>query len=525
MAWQDYKLLGFCPDLPITTPGTFFLMRNTVATDRGFGCVPAFAQYSGNGVTFNAFGPTNGGALVSTLAGTQELIVGVPTKLYSYGLGAGVDPVDRSGAAYGATATDAWSVTAFGSIVLAANRNDFLQQRTIGAAANFAAVGAAPVPKANIVITAGPVSAPFVVVFDYDDGGGVLRDGWKCSGLADYTSWTANTATQSATGRLFDGASGPITAAIPYRDGIVAWKRNAMYVGTYTGIDGVTNPIWSWRRVSGDIGCIGKNACSEADDIIYFADEYGVWMFDGSYPRRIVGSVQKYWADRVVALAPTAADKNYYRLVWDKGRHLIWVLPGSGIAGAAGYHLAGMNYNTISGLWSQAIKNGAQTFPLSSALFALDDGTTACWEMLSAEWFVVQTSGNIVVGRMPYGGSAVTTAGSSTVYGWAIADQVTSPVIKGVRPHWSYGISSATAASTWLSGQLLAFGAERDIQPGNISVSPIATVTLQPRNPGKLDGVLSAADVLSFQFTTTAAGLIGWEITGISVDIGSQGKT
>ena len=102
MAWKEYKLLGFAPDLPVTTPGNMLEMRQCVATDRGIGHIPAISELSSsatNTVTCN-------GALLSNTSATQELIAGTATKLYSFDLVTTL--TDRSGTAYSASTTDTW---------------------------------------------------------------------------------------------------------------------------------------------------------------------------------------------------------------------------------------------------------------------------------------------------------------------------------------------------------------------------------------------------------------------------------
>jgi hypothetical protein len=499
MAWQDFKLLGFTPDLSVTTPGYLVNTYNCVPTDRGIGPGPRIADSSSTSINTIS----TGGALVSSLAGTQELIVGTATKLYGFDLGTTL--TDRSGGAYNASTTDTWSITAFGNIVLAANRNDFLQQRTIGAAANFAAVGAAPVPKASIVITAGPTSAPFAVVFDYNDGTNNDVDGWKCSALADYTNWTASTATQSAFGRLLDGIPGAITAAIPYRDGIVAWKRTGMYVGAYTGVDGGTNAIWSWRRISSDIGCIGKNACVEANDVIYFMDDSGIWMFDGSYPRQVPGAMQKSWADVVLVRSPTTASRNYYKAIWDKRKHLLWFLGGQYTTNIL--IMEGLAYNTVSGLWTN----------VNQTPFANTAATVSVSEMISARYVV---SANKNISTLTWGASG-SDPPLSFVYFWCIGNGIITPIIKGIRPHWSSGPTSAV--SNWITGGVQVFDSERSVQPSPFNFATVvADVAGVFGQPGRIDVMASGAALVPYVWTTDG---IDWEITGVSIDIAAAGKS
>jgi hypothetical protein len=488
VAWNDYKLVGFAADLPVTTPGYFTTILGCVPTDRGIGSGPIVAETSSTAINTTS----TGGALLAKTDATGELIVGTATKLYGFDLSTTL--TDRSAAAYNASTTNTWSVTQFGNIALAANLGDQLQQRTIGAAANFASVGAAPVPKASIVVTCGPVTAPFVMVFDYADGTNTDRDGWKCSAISDYTGWTSGT-NSCATGRLLDNVTGPITAAIPYRDGVIAWKRRGMYIGEYTGPPN----IWSWRRISSDVGCIGKNACAVADDVVYFSDDSCVWQFDGSYPRKVPGSVQKYWADTVLTLAPSTADRNYYRVVFDKEKHLIWFTTGTATA-AETYGLA---YNFVSGFWTQAL-----TVLRSSTGVIVR-------ELLSARYMV--SISNLKVGTLSWGSNGTEPKGAS-ILGWALSDRVNTPIIKGIRPHWSIGPTLAT--SGWVTGTLYALDSERSLQPGSSSRTTLSTMSF--RQPGKLDGV-GSAEIMTFSMVLSDG--ITWEMTGLSIDVEKAGRS
>lgn len=493
MPWQGYKLIGFAPDLPVTTPGVFTDMQYVVPTDRGYGPGPVYALASSaalNNDSLNA-------ALLSKTDNTQELIIGTVTKLYGFDLATTL--TDRSAAAYNATATNTWSITQFGNIALAANLGDQLQQRTIGAGANFASVGAAPVPKASIVVTCGPVTAPFVMVFDYIDGVNTDRDGWKCSAISDYTGWTAGT-NSCATGRLLDNSPGPVTAAIPYRDGVIAWKRNAMYVGRYDG----PPAIWAWQRISSDVGCIGKNACVVADDVVYFTDESGIWMFDGSNPRRVPGYTQKFWGDKYV-LGVTDADRNLTRVVWDKPKHLLWFLaPSSGSRTT----IPGVTYNTVSQLWGL----------LRGQSFANAGGTIVAADMLSARWVFAPSSLKVV--SLSWGASGGEPR-ASTINGWGFCDRINTTNIGGIRPHWAN--SPQISVSNWCSGNVYQLGSLRDMQPG-AAIFPVATATFAGafRQPGKID-VKGSGDAITFDMAQIAG--IDWEMDGLSLDVARVGRS
>lgn len=214
MPWQDYTIIGHMPDLATNIPGIIALGGNLYPTARGFANGPFPREDSTTGGTSGAMDSDSlGGAVVYKTNGTQRIFAGTAAKLWEYD--GSVTITDRSDTTYSATTTNTWSFCQFGDITLAANLGDRLRQ--INAAATFASVGAAPVPKASIIVTCGPTSAPFVMALDYDDGTNAYRDGWFNSGLSDATSgvaaWTTGT-NGCANGRLLDDIPGPIWKSV-----------------------------------------------------------------------------------------------------------------------------------------------------------------------------------------------------------------------------------------------------------------------------------------------------------------------
>ena len=353
MPWEDFQIVGFVPDLPSNISGSIFcsvlgqFSYGMYPTAKGFRCGPTPETLSSVGGTSGALDTVSlGSAIVYQTDGTARVFIGTAAKLWEWNGSSTI--TDRSGTAYSATATNTWSFTQFGDITLAVNRGNFLQQINAGSA--FAAVGAAPVPKASIAVTCGPVSAPFVMVFDFDDGTHNYRDGWFNSAISNpYTSaaasWTTGTS-QCAQGRLIDDLPGQILGAAPYRDQVIVWKRKGMYIGDYgTKIE----TGWSWERRSHDIGILGKNCVVSVEDMLYWADEDGLWLYDGSYPRRIPGHCQKWWSELVIRLgANTDAFRHLARVVWDSKRRNIWFMLADSNSQA---QTSGLVYHVDSQLW------------------------------------------------------------------------------------------------------------------------------------------------------------------------------
>lgn len=498
MAWKDVQMIGFSPDLPNTTQGIVIASDRAMPTDRGIGNTLRMTEDS---TALN--GASMGGASVFKTDGTQRIFVGTATKLYELSAPTPTTPTDRSDTAYSASTTNTWAFAQFGDVTLAINKGNIL--RFIAGGAAFAAVGAAPVPKASCITVCGPVSAPVVMVADYDDGTNNYRDGWFASSLADYTGWVTGN-TECVNGRLLDDVPGPITALIGFRDEVVAFKRTGMYLGTYIGAP----TIWQWRRLSSDIGCVGKNAVVKANDILYWADEAGVWQFDGSYPQLIRGAVHSYWAKKTASnLASSAINANYYKVIWDKPKHVLHVLGGTTSPSIP----FGMSWNSVSGMWLGH---------LSGTPFAwiVDNYATNAREIISARCIVTN---NNKVGTLTWDVSA-TEPGPASIYMWCISDYVNTYVVKGLRLHVRVHSSSSTSTgldpNANFTGTIYSVAAEKQWTPENINTLNSATLTW--RDPDRLDGQM-AAPILGLFVGGPAA--TAWEFSGVSVNIEPAGRS
>jgi len=499
VAWKEYPLLGFMPDLPNTTEGACIITHYAVPTARGIGNGPVFTEASISALNTASLG----GASLYTSAGVNRLYAGTATKLYeATPTNAPITLTDRSGTTYSASTTDTWAFDQFVDVTLAINYNDFLQAST-GAA--FSAVGGTPVPKASIIAVSGPPSSPFVGVFDFKDGTHTYRDGWFISAQADYTGWTTGV-NNCALGRLLDNVPGPITAAIGYRGDFLVWKRTGMYKGTFIG----PPDIWRWETISSDIGCIGKNCCVRADDVVYWGDDAGVWRYDGSYPQKVPGYVHGHWASIVAAItAASDTNRNFFRALWDKPKNLLSILAGlsadAGTVTADGFtydvNITGLSYNTISGLWTKHTYNP----------YGLTSETNYAVEVIAPRVCISKNKKFALLSWTP-AGSEPRQAGIGF---WAFSDRVNSWVIKGVRPQW--GTDDTTSNATVNVGDVSASQYSANFFPaGPFTDFPF-------RTPGKFDGMKAGISLAAFVFPNAG---ITWEILGkVSIDVERQGKS
>lgn len=267
-----YPFAGYAPDADPTQPGVIVDCMMLVPSLRGMRGAPSAADS-----TMAALDSAcTGAASITKLDGTTRTFAGAVTKLYEAGSGTWTDRTRVAGGDYASSATVRWRFAQYGNVSLAVNKSDILQYSSSGA---FANVGAS-VPKASVVEAAGL----FVFMFDTNDGTyGDSPDRWWCSALGDYTDWTPSIATQCATGRLLS-SPGKIRGAKRFGNGIVAYKENSMFIGSYVG----PPAIWEFNEIPGKIGAVSHEAIvnvGTADNprhIFIGPDDF--YSFDGSRP-------------------------------------------------------------------------------------------------------------------------------------------------------------------------------------------------------------------------------------------------
>lgn len=467
MTWQSVKLVGFAPDLPQDTPGIFTNSSAIVPTIRGFGN----SGYT-SVVSTRMDDSPGGGAVVTKVDGTQRIFGSTSTKLYE--LVSGVTTARGSGFSSG---TSRWSFAQFGDVTLACNKSNAMQAITTG---SFAAVTGAP--KASIIVTPSLPQLQFAMAFDYDDGVNNYLDGVFWSAGSNYADWTPSIATSCANIRVTD-IGGGWTAAIPFRDGVVAFKSRAMYLGRYVG----PPAIWDFERISSDVGCLGKNAVTAAEDAIYFADEAGLWMFDGSYPRPIPGAVHGWWGDTVRGLSLAASSKrDYVRVTWDKIRHRLWFGYGGGFAAPSNFVV----FNTRSQLWAN---HGVLNDSAGSSL-------TTTLDLLSPDYGIGITSSPAFL-AVAWDNSS-SPAGTMDLY--VMGDASQSIQLNRLRPKWVTGSPTATCS----------------VSRGRTLGSMTSAVVAAQDADRYFD--VTAADRFLQPHITVASGQ-AWEVAGCDYDLQSAG--
>lgn len=451
MSAQKIRILGYGPDLPEDTPGIIVDSQYVLPTTRGVANGYGAAVNAGAGTTTIANGATALHPLTST---STNYYCATDSKIYALTSTTMTD-VSASGGYSGGGFQ--WTFATFGNVALAINPNTALQAQTNPPSGAFAAVSGAP--KAQVVVVCGDPNASFAMCFNYTSGANTYHDGVFWSALGDYTDWTPSIATECGNIRLTD-INGNFVAAVPYRGGVVAFKTNAMYLGTYVG----GAAVWAWQRISADVGCIGPYAVCEADDVLWFVDASGLWTFDGSYPRRAPG----YVGDYIAANLNTAA-----AMVFDRTNRRLWVPT------IKSGHADFLVYNTRSGLWT---RHGPLTDGTNYVAYMMD-GTLGMSDSTTAA-AVMSYSASGTLSSAPY----FRLASFGSPFGMT--------TLSGVRPQFLAGPTDSTTG--WLSGTLYYGPSLRNVAANNVAMT--ADAVAADARADRLD-VLQTARFLSPQIT------------------------
>ena len=323
-------MLGFAPDIDQTTDGALRSVTN---------CLPTINGIKGAPTPVNTIwildGSSRGCSTVEVLAGGEKKYLGQGNYLFRLdGNGLGLVGTGLL------TGTGRLLFTTFGNAVLACNGAD-----GVGLVASTGGMfaGISGSPAANIIESVGL----FVMAFDYDDGTDAHADGWYSSALADYSDWTPSLSTWCETGRFLDTPGG-VTAARRIGDGIIAYKKRAMYYGQFVGSGAIG---WQWSQVATNIGCVGKDAVVNAGGVHYFVGADDIYLHDGSRPRSIGGSIKRwFFADsapahlsKVIAVHDRNDDHVYF-----------WYCSNANATGTnAGWFDTAIVYNMLTGQWGR----------------------------------------------------------------------------------------------------------------------------------------------------------------------------
>ena len=320
-------MLNYSPDIDATS-GVLTDVVNCLPTINGLQGAPSpvdtiwFADYVSDGM-----------ATVDTLSGIPRTFVGEQNYI--------LEAVSGGMALVGSgwlPGSGRFMFTSFGNAVLVVNGWDGVR---LSASTGAGFAGIAGAPKANIIEGVGL----FVMAFNTNDGTDHNSDGWWCSALGDYTDWTPSITNQCANGRFLD-SPGAVTAGRRLGDGIVAYKKRAMYMGQYVGGD----VIWQWSQVATNIGCVGQDAVVNAGGVHYFIGADDIYRYEGAQPQSIAGGIKRWF----FADADPARISNIIG-VHDRNSDHVWFWYSSTTCPASKYDKA-IVYNIVTGMWGKVLQ-------------------------------------------------------------------------------------------------------------------------------------------------------------------------
>jgi hypothetical protein len=263
-------IAGWLPDADPTTPGVFTDCQHVVSSAAGY--VGAPSPIAAAVATVGA--DVRGATVATDLSGNRRIYAGTQTKLFLLTSGTWSD-VSHVAGPYVGSSESRWSFAQFGNTTMASNLTDAMQQFKQGAS-RFADVPTAP--KAKIIVSA---SNNFVLAFYTNEATyGVSPDRWWCCAQNNQEDWVPNVSTGANTARLI-AEEGPITAAGTLGDYVVAYKNQAIFVGSFVGA-----PVgFQWMLIpGGTAGCIGQDAWCDIGGAHFIVGPDMLWIFDGTRP-------------------------------------------------------------------------------------------------------------------------------------------------------------------------------------------------------------------------------------------------
>lgn len=218
-------------------------------------------------------GPVRYAFVGNTLTGTREFVI--DTKIWEYSAGSLTDRTN--GVSVGALGKPMMAM--YGSVVILVNGVGTATCKSTST--TFSALAGAP--QAEIVLACSNA----VIYLNTD----TAVDGWAATDVGDYTN---NTTGEAASGRLID-TPGPILAGCVWNGDVYAFKRDAIYKGTYVGglLKWLWKCVWKGQGVNASATFFAKYqvvACAAGIAFNAATSSTGmeVYLFDGaSRPRHL----------------------------------------------------------------------------------------------------------------------------------------------------------------------------------------------------------------------------------------------
>lgn len=137
------------------------------------------------------------------------------------------------------------------------------------------------------------VQSSALVMYNLYDGGSNKPNYWMASDLFAPTTFAGG---ESVTATPVVTTPGEITAAVPFGDSIIFFKRAGVYRHKYVGTADVK---WTVQLLRADIGVLSQHAVIDTGNSLVFVGEMGVWEYDGAAFRKLSDDADTPNADGV----------------------------------------------------------------------------------------------------------------------------------------------------------------------------------------------------------------------------------
>lgn len=273
------KFQGFAPDADFADATMWVDCDLILPTLRGFEAMPGDAE-AGVGTAPSAVSSVvsfnNPDGTSRTIGATRGSASAATSSLYEI---TSATWTSRDGASgpYTASGSVRWTFASYDGSLYASQPGTGMVKST-GVNTDFTAVTGAP--QAAIILT---VLDQVMALNTVDATYGADVNRWWCSAAGNpgggTDSWTADIATQANTGLLLEG-SGPITAGGTIGSNVVAFKRDAAFIGQYVG----SPQVWAWVRIPSDgIGAWSHYSVVGVEGTgLLFPGQDNFYIFDGA---------------------------------------------------------------------------------------------------------------------------------------------------------------------------------------------------------------------------------------------------
>lgn len=421
----------------------------------------------------------------------------------------------------GSTSCTGWCAAAFGDAIIATNNID---KPYVSTGAAFSDLAGSP-PQAKLIAA----NQNFVMLADYVNGSDDFADGWWCSALGNYASWTPSLATQAANGRLLD-VPGPIRALVAYKDAFLAFKDNAIIILEYV-YSGASSVVWAARTIHNSVGTHGPHSVAVLNGIVYFVHSSGFYGFDGANVVSIGDGVETTFLELLGEIdrnnGPTqvmadAAALGDVQAIVDDVENIVWFFfstltdpeePGDNICKTYGF-----GYNAVSRKWGR-IESPAYAFrPIPVEATHSEIKTfAATFNRISRVLFIKTPTTVSKLYSYAYPNATTTTAethGAGTMQTGVIGEH--GKAIRSLRVHWH----TAYDAECVNASQVAAISAYT--YKNSAKTYAISSITGAVNTTLDCGDVQAGAPFLDLRLTTPAN--IACEFHGLGVEVKQQGS-